>query len=239
MTYLDLHVHVLPGVDDGPATLEESLALLGELAAMGFDTVVATPHQRVGLFLPTAAKIAAAHAALVAAAGDLHVRVGLGVESYWDDLFAERMLGEGAPVLDGGRAFLFELPNDEIPPHLEDVVFRARLAGRLPALAHPERATALVEDAARVRALAARVALVVDLGALVGDHGRVRERSARALVAQGLAHAAATDAHAPADVVAARAGAEYLRREHGESALRRLLDENPRRILTGELPEGA
>src|SRR5262245_19856469 len=88
MGYLDLHAHVLPALDDGAPDAATGLALVNMLEKVGYEVVTATPHQRAGLYLPSAEAIAAAHAALVAQA--LPVRLGLAAENYWDDVFFQR-----------------------------------------------------------------------------------------------------------------------------------------------------
>jgi protein-tyrosine phosphatase len=107
----------------------------------------------------------------------------------------------------------------------------------LPVLAHPERYAPLWSAPERVDAIRQNAALVVDLGALDGAHGPRECVAAQRLVSSGLAHAVASDVHQPADARAAGAGIAWIRKRLGPSAITRLLDENPRRILQGELPD--
>jgi len=240
MGYADLHSHVLPALDDGVKSLPESLELLGVLAKMGFDTVCATPHQKVGQFLPALDAIDTAHATVRGELGAVKspVELLLGAENFWDELFLERVRGKSIPGYTGGRAFLVELNPAMTPPRMEEVLFQLRLGGFLPVLAHPERYAPFWDrNFPRLEALARTVALVVDLGALDGAHGRPQCQAARKLVESGLAHAAATDVHSIADARAAAAGIQWVRKRMGDGVVRRLLDENPRRILQGELPD--
>lgn len=239
MGFVDLHSHILPGLDDGAPDQTASLAMIRGLAALGFDTICATPHQRAGLFLPGLDAIRQAHAATAASARDAGVPAGirLGAENMWDEVFYERVRDQRVPGYDGGAAFLFELPVDALPAALEEQVFRIRMSGTLPVLAHPERYRPLWKDADLVARLAARCALVVDLGAVAGYHGRREAKMARHLLRAGMAHAAASDAHAPEDVRVAAEGMAWIRKKLGPAAVTRLLDEHPRRILAGEHPE--
>ena len=104
-------------------------------------------------------------------------------------------------------------------------------------MAHPER---YVGDPARLT-LAERIGrhavLMVDLGALDGAHGRAEMKTARKLVEEGLAHAAATDIHRPDDAKGIAAGMAWIRKQFGPAVLEQLLAENTRRLLTGEMPE--
>src|SRR6185295_5443602 len=107
--------------------------------------------------------------------------------------------------------------------------------GPLPVLAHPERYPAL--DLERLERVGRTAALVVDLGALDGAHGKHAADMSRKLLQKGLAHAVASDVHDLPDATRAAAGMTRIRKKLGDSTLKRLLDENPRRILQGELPD--
>jgi len=243
MGYVDLHSHVLPALDDGVRTLAESLELTSVLGQMGFQVVCATPHQKVGAFVPERDAIDRAYASVKAALGERGVplQLYLGAENFWDELFLERAIASAQPTYTGGKAFLVEISPRMAPPRLEETLFQIRLSGLLPVLAHPERYQALwVEKNApldRCQALGRTCALVVDLAALDGAHGRMECTHARRLVEEGLAHAAASDAHALSDTRSAGAGIAWIRKRCGEAQVTRLLDENPRRILNGELPD--
>jgi protein-tyrosine phosphatase len=236
MGFCDLHSHVLPALDDGARALADSVALADVLARMGFDAVYATPHQRVGFFVPSRESIDRAHAEVRAAIGatlELH----LGAENFWDELFLERARTGQQPSYTGGRAFLFELDVRQAPPRLEDQLFQMRLGGLLPVMAHPERYLAFWDTPDRYAALARTAALLVDLGALDGAHGRRQGQVARRLVEEGLAHACASDVHSVEDARAAGAGIAWIRKRLGDAAVQRLLADHPRRILQGDLPD--
>jgi protein-tyrosine phosphatase len=239
MGYVDLHSHVLFAIDDGAETLDEGLALTRQLAAMGFEVVHATPHQKSGSFMPTRGQIDNAHAALAGALQRAGVTVDLrlGAENFWDEVFLTRIGDNSQPTYTGGKAFLVELDPRIAPPRLEEMLFRMRLNGPLPVLAHPERYSAFWDAPERLEAVGRTAALQVDLGALDGAHGKKPCEAARRMVAEGLAHAVASDVHSLSDARAAAAGMSWIRKKLGDSTLRRLLDENPRRILQGELPD--
>lgn len=239
MGFVDLHAHVLPALDDGVTSLAESVEVVGMLARIGFDVVCCTPHQKVGSWVPSAEAIGQAHAAArdaLATAG-IAVELRLGAENYWDELFLTRARTDAQPSYTGGRAFLVEVSPVATPPALEEQLFRLRTRGRLPVLAHPERYHGLCRQRDRMETLARTAALVVDLGALDGAHGPRAAEAAQWLVRDGLAHACASDVHDADDARAAAAGVAWLRKRVGDEGVKRLLDENPRRILQGELPD--
>jgi protein-tyrosine phosphatase len=235
--FVDLHSHVLPGLDDGVRTLAEALGLIARLSEIGFSTIYATPHQRADLFLPSREAIDSAHAEVRAALPEKAPVLHLGAENFWDEVLAERLPRRAQPAYTGGQAFLFEIPVAFWPPRLLETLFEIRIAGLLPVIAHPERYAALWQAPDRVAQLTRTCALVVDLGALDGAHGQNEQRQARLFVDEGLAHAAASDAHSLKDAAHAAAGIAYIRKRHGEARVRRLLCDGPRQIVAGELPD--
>ena len=243
MGFIDLHSHVLPGLDDGARALEDSLQMLALLGRIGFEVVYATPHQKVGSWVPASTIIDDAHAQLHAALPPGAPELRLGAENMWDELFLERSVERSIPgyrvagsALPPAKAFLFELPVSVMPPRVEERLFAIRRGGPLPVMAHPERYMALWDHPERFEALAQRCALVVDLAALDGAHGVKQCKIARWLVEQRLAHAAASDAHEPGDVRLAAAGIAWIGKRLGAAEVTRLLDAGPRQILNGELP---
>jgi protein-tyrosine phosphatase len=235
--FVDLHCHVLPGLDDGVKTLPDALGLIARLAELGFDTLYATPHQRADLFLPTREAIDAAHAEVRAALPAGSPALHLGAENFWDEVLAERLPRGAQPAYTGERAFLFEIPVATWPVRLLETLFDVRVRGLLPVVAHPERYSALWNAPDRIEAIGRTAALVIDLGALDGAHGVNEQRQARMLVDEGLAHAAASDAHSLKDAAQAAAGLAWIKKRHGEARVQRLLADGPRAIVAGEIPE--
>lgn len=240
MPFVDLHSHVLPGLDDGSPDPATTLTMLRGLVALGFDTVCATPHQKTGQFLPSLDSIRVAHTATVAALADAGVglRLPLAAENMWDSTLYERMGKDQIPSYDGGPAFLVEFPPAMLPVGLSERIFELRRRGRLPVIAHPERYVPLWSSPDQLDALRGECALVVDLAALAGHHGRKQGKAARRYLEEGLVHAVATDVHSPADLRGAAEGMAWIKKRLGDRALTRLLDEAPRRILAGQHPGG-
>jgi protein-tyrosine phosphatase len=238
--YVDLHAHFLPGLDDGARDHAGGMRMIAGLNALGFRRLHATPHQRAGMFLPARLAIDEAFAQVreMTLAAHPTVELGLAAENFWDEVFHQRLGGgdEPLPCYPGGKAFLFEVNPAHMPPRIEETLFSIRISGRLPVMAHPERYRAVQVDVGRAEALGRSAALLVDLGAVEGAHGRDAMKAARKLLENGLVHAAASDVHTPEDQRTVAAGMAWIRKRLGDDALDRLLDEHPRRILAGELP---
>ncbi|MBI4508192.1 MAG: hypothetical protein HY698_01065 [Deltaproteobacteria bacterium] len=239
MGYVDLHSHVLPALDDGSPDMATTMAMLQGLNEVGFEQVLATPHQKAAQFLPAISSIHRAHVEARGAVTEAGIGLTLGVaaENFWDDVFFSRMRDMSFPRYNEGRAFLFEIPTSEIPVRFEDTLFEFSTRGYLPVMAHPERYTPFWKDLDRLERIGRSCALVVDLAALAGYHGFRLGRLAKRLVADGIAHAVASDVHTPSDIRQAAEGIGWIRKRLGEEVVTRLLLENPRCILSGELPD--
>ena len=235
--YVDLHSHVLYGLDDGSPDPATSAAMLDALAALGVTEQCATPHQKAGQYLPAWDLVETTYAALDASRAAHHPTLRLAAENMWDDVLYQRIAEDRIPSYGGSSAFLVELPPPLMPPGLIDRLFALGRAGKLPVLAHPERYHALWDSDELARALRRVCAFVVDLGAVAGFHGRREAKAARHLLEEGLVAAVATDAHKLGDVQQAAAGLTWIEKRFGHAAVVRLFDHAPRAILAGELPD--
>lgn len=237
MGYVDLHSHVLYGIDDGAPDEATSVAMLDGLAALGVTEQCVTPHQKANQYLPSWDRIEASLAAVERVRQPHHPPLRLGAENMWDDVFVQRLAAREIPRYRGTQAFLIELPPSLMPAGLVERLFKLRIEGLVPVLAHPERYHALWDDDGLAQALRKVCAFVVDLGAVAGFHGRRETKAARHLLERGLASAVATDAHQVGDLQQAVAGLQWISKKLGSSSVVRLFDHAPRAILAGELPD--
>ncbi len=200
---IDLHCHVLPGIDDGPATVEGSLELARLAAAEGTDVLVATPHVN-SRYRNDAATIAERVAALNERLASeevlttdgrlLEVRAGAEVAL---TLIPELDDGQLAALgLGGGPWLLVEPPFTPVAPNLEAILLELQHVGHLIVLAHPERCPAFQRDPpALERLVRAGLLTSVTAGSLGGRFGGEARRLALALAREGLLHNVASDAH--------------------------------------------
>lgn len=238
--YVDLHSHYLPSLDDGATSLEMSLQMLRAIASLGFSDLYATPHQRDGMFMPERQKIDAAFAQVsqsLGGGGADGPRLGLAAENFWDGVLMGRLRDRTVPTYGATSAFLFEVNTQMMPAEMETQLFQIRTNGYLPVMAHPERYVSVQRDPGLCEKLGRQAVMLIDLGALEGAHGKAEMKTARRLVLDGLAHAAASDVHRPEDQTSVAAGMAWIRKQRGQSVLDQMLDENPRRTLAGELPD--
>jgi len=195
---IDLHHHLLPGIDDGPPTLDDALALARAAVAAGTTTVVATPHVSRSYPANTAASIAEQVTALqgALAGASIPLRVLRGAEvavTHAVNLSDEEL---SALRLGTGPYLLVECPLTPTGAGFELLLESLLDRGHRILLAHPERCRAFQRDNELLARLVARGALAqITAGSLSGHAGRTVREVAHGLVREGLAHVVASDAH--------------------------------------------
>jgi protein-tyrosine phosphatase len=237
MGFVDLHSHVLYGLDDGAPDEVSALAMLDGLAALGVTEQCVTPHQKASQYLPSLEAINRTLVQLEAVRRPNHPTLRLGAENMWDDVFFKRAQEGTIPHYRDTSAFLVEIPPPMMPPGMIDYLFKWRMAGKVPVLAHPERYHAFWDNDDLARQVRAQCAFAIDLGAVGGFHGKREMKAARHLLERGLATCVATDAHQLGDLQQAAAGIAWIEKKLGHAALVRLFEHAPRTILRGELPD--
>ena len=235
---IDLHSHVLPGVDDGAGTLEESLAILRAAAQDGIARIAATPHVRADYpTSPETMERGVAELGRAAREAGVPVEVLPGGEldleyaARLDDATLARFGLGGNPAV-----LLLECPYSGWPLELRDLVFRLGVRGFSVVLAHPERNPDVQADPELLRPLVdAGVLVQLTAASVDGRLGPVAGRASRALLDADLAHLIASDAHAPQVRAAGMATAAAA---VGDAALARwLTEEGPAAVVSGsELP---
>lgn len=235
---IDIHTHLLPGVDDGAQDMDRSLAMIRMGIEDGIKAAVATPHILNGPDETVDREYTQVFEELcdrVAQAG-LSIQLVLGSEI----MFGFGLEGIGklkVTTFNGnGRYFLIEVPMLMFPDAFEDAMFRLRVAGLAPILAHPDRYPPLVQEPERIRRLAEQEILMqLDANTLTGSRRSSAFRVARNMIERGMAHFVASDAHGldhrPFVLSRARSVVEEFA---GPEAAHRLFVENPRRAIEGE-----
>jgi protein-tyrosine phosphatase len=229
---VDLHCHVIPGVDDGPRSLADAVALVKGLRELGFVRLVATPHVRLPRWDQDLATLRALRDQVADAVGDGCPRIDIAAEHYFDDEVWQRFLSGELLVYPGGKAVLIELPNDDVPLGWDRRFFELSVKGPRPVLAHPERIEApSVTIEALERLAGSGATLVVSLSSLAGWFTSPLRRRAEAIIKRVGAVAAASDAHSVAEMPTLRRGLARLRKLVGDEGVARMLSTTPSSLL--------
>jgi protein-tyrosine phosphatase len=240
---IDIHHHLLPGIDDGSKSLEQSVAMVQMAMEDGITHIVATPHandqypydrahneillQQIREALPaeTAAKMT----------------LGLGCDFHlnWDNIEDARV-NPHRYTINGTNYLLIELPDHGIPNSTDEVLYKLRVAGMMPILTHPERNATLQRTPGRLYEWIDSGLLVqVTTGSLTGHFGATAETMAWGLMKKKLVHFLATDAHnlerRPPHMSAAH---DMVMERMGSATAKRLCVTNPLAVFQGKpLPQ--
>lgn len=194
----DMHAHLLPGIDDGAADLNDSLELISALADLGYQKLIATPHILWDMY-PNTPEIIAARLAEVQAdlpASGLQLQLGAAAEYFIDDHFMELVERKEPLLTIGGKMVLVEFSMVTAPYELQQVFFEMQVQGYQPVLAHPERYIYLGRNKAVFEQLHdAGVYFQLNLMSLAGQYGRTAQELANHLLEKGYYQFAGTDLH--------------------------------------------
>lgn len=196
---IDLHCHILPYIDDGPETLQETLEMCRMAVADGITTIVATPHQHNGVYENSAKTILkkVEEATLELKNANIPIELLPGADVFIDVQTGEKIQqGEIMTVNNTGRYFLLEFPAHSIPPNIEKIIFNLLLKNITPILTHPERIAEVQEYPDKIYSLVCSGVLSqITAMSLTGGFGSRAQKCARTLLKHHLAHIIATDAH--------------------------------------------
>ena len=233
----DIHAHILPGLDDGPRNLGESLATLRALAHEGVTHIVATPHFNSHYPRIPATEVQARVDELqqTAYAYGLPVALFAGHEIHLDADVEPALMQRRASMIHNGPYFLLELPSQSFPVFLPSLIGQFRLAGLIPVLAHVERYRPTHENVdVLLPLLEAGALLQVTASSLVGQFGPAVRQTAETLLRRDLVHVLASDVHAITDRPARFAeGARAAESLVGTERVLELTDDVPQAIVRG------
>ncbi|HEY8063923.1 MAG TPA: CpsB/CapC family capsule biosynthesis tyrosine phosphatase [Methylosinus sp.] len=236
---IDLHCHILPAVDDGSRSLDESLEMARMMATDGVAIVACTPHIMPGVFNNDGWTIRAAVAQLQRALDDASIAIHLvvGADVHVAPNLVDGLRSGTILSLHDTRFVLIEPPHHILPPRLDETFFALMAAGRVPVLTHPERLSWIDQryDVMK-RFFNAGVWMQITAGSLLGDFGRGPRYWAERMLDEGMCHILATDAHgARRRAPRLRAGYEAAAKRVGESEAIEMVLRRPYGILENRL----
>lgn len=234
---IDIHCHMLPGVDDGSDSMDTSLLMASMAAESGVETVIVTPHcnipgeaanypsrELLGRFMALREAIDAAK---------IPLRILAGAEVFCTADIAELIRAKKLLTLASSRYLLVEFAFNEDSIEMNSRLEQIFAEGLTPVIAHPERYNAVQRDRTLPeRWFASGYVLQVNKDSIFGGLGQRAKRTAEFILGQGLAHIAASDAHSTysrnPELARLR---EHISLNYSEDYARILLEENPRRII--------
>jgi protein-tyrosine phosphatase len=238
MDLVDIHSHLLWGLDDGCRTPEETLEAARALASLGYTDAAPSPHAQAryagGDPAACARRLEEARA-LVAGAG-IPLRLHRNAENPADAFyFASLERGEARGIGEVERFALVEFPFLDEVEDVAAAIARVRARGVLPIVAHPERCQVFGDPARVAEAIRAGAALQLNIGSLIGRHGPMAQVLSERFLSEGLYAVGGTDLHGPSDAADwIDEALTALEGRAGRAELVRICSDNPRRALAGE-----
>ncbi len=232
---IDVHCHLLYGVDDGPDTIEESVEMLKEAKNQGIRAIILTPHLRHGMFSHDLDRIHN-HFAKVKVCGDkLGIFLALGTEYHVDSEIISSFKDGKCHTLADTKYILAEYSHRSGFNDIRRTVQDLLMAGYIPLIAHVERYASLTEDVDRIEELREMGALIqINADAVLGLEGRSSKKFCKNLLKAGLADVIASDSHGIKNRACHMAKCyEYVAKKFGRDYADSLMKTVPETIIRG------
>ena len=195
---VDMHSHLIPGIDDGSKSLEESLALIERMEGYGLKKLIITPHIMTEFFKNTPEIIQAGleELKLAVKTANINIELEAAAEYYLDEVFLEKIHAGQELLTFGDNHVLVETGFMSKPSMLLESFFQLEMAGYQPVLAHPERYLYLHHDPELLEAMVDRnMKFQLNLLSITGYYSKPVKKFAEKLIDQGLVKLVGTDCH--------------------------------------------
>lgn len=236
--FVDIHSHILPGVDDGADSIEEAVELVKMAYKEGTRYMVATPHYRRGRFGRPVSELEKKlqELKLILKQKGIQVKVVLGNEVYYFSGIVEKLDSKRIQTLGDTNYVLVEFPPMEEYRTINNGLNHIIQGGYRPILAHAERCVCLTDNLEYVRELVEMgIYIQVNASSLTNILGIKKKTFIKKLLKENLVHLIATDTH---DIKVRTSGlkkcAEYLKKKYGKEYVQTLMIENPKKILENQ-----
>lgn len=194
---VDFHSHLLPGIDDGVSSLEESVEILKKFESLGYEKIITTPHIMSDFYKNTPEIIQTVLRDLQNEIGNsLNIKIDAAAEYYLDEAFIEQLDNPGDLLYIHEKYLLFETGFMAKPVYLLEAIFKMQSQGIKPILAHPERYSYLQQDWALVEDLINRgVYFQINLNSLIGYYSKEVQKFCMKLIRSKNVHFIGSDCH--------------------------------------------
>ena len=232
---IDLHCHILPGVDDGAKDLVEALEMARIAEADGITTIISTSHYVEGsefvMGQTLRDRVASFNERLHQE--NIGIKVVLGNEAFISPSLVKDVKDKKVFTMNESRYLLIELPMHDIPMYTEDVLYQLMLEGIIPIIAHPERYVKVIEDPMLLYHLIQKGVLVqINAGSLTGRFGTKVKETCEILLRHNMVHFIGSDGHSPRKRrPEIKEAAKTARQILGEERAMKIIHDNPLKII--------
>ena len=235
---IDIHTHIIPNIDDGSKSVEETFTLLKEAVKEGFTDVILTPHY-IKEYYETNTTIRkywvdSINETLIKL--KLPIKVHIGNEIYVCEDMDELIYYKKVSTLNDSKYVLFELPMNTSIKYLDEIIFKIFNLDLVPILAHPERYRYIqinIDLAKKIREKG--VLFQCNYGSILGLYGEHAKKAVIKLLKDNLVDFVATDVHAPNSIYSSvNEGLKKIERIIGKGQLEQMTTINPKKVILNE-----
>lgn len=196
---IDIHSHILPGVDDGAATLQDSIAMAEAAVEQGIHTIIATPHNQNGKYNTDKQTIEQAVKKLNNHLEEQNIPLTVlpGQENrLYGEMVSDLKKGELVTLTNETKYLFVEFPSGHVPRYAKQMLFDIQVAGYTPIIVHPERNSEIIEQPSKLYEFVQKGALTqVTAASAAGKFGKNIQKFSHQLIEASLTHFIASDAH--------------------------------------------
>ncbi|MGM7702973.1 tyrosine-protein phosphatase [Pseudalkalibacillus sp. Hm43] len=196
---IDIHCHILPGIDDGAQTIEQSLLMANAAVDEGITQIIATPHHKNGRYDNYKTDIHTHVTQLNEKLNEAQIPLTIlpGQENrIYGEMVQDYEKGELLSLNNGGKYIFLEFPSNHVPRYAKQLIFELQLVGLIPVIVHPERNQELIERPEKLYELVSDGALTqVTASSVIGKFGKSIRKFSYQLIEHNLTHFVASDAH--------------------------------------------
>lgn len=232
---IDIHSHLIPNVDDGAKSPEETIELIKEAREAGITDIILTPHYIINSYEQNAETLILLKDKLqqIINSENINVNLHIGMEVYITDNLVEILKQNKILTLAGSKYLLMELPLNTNVQYLDMVIFRLIENNIIPIIAHPERYKFVQEDPSKVRELIDSGCLIQsNIGSILGIYGKKAKKTIKYLLKNDLINFIATDTHRKNTIYPLlEKGIKKIEKITGKEKVKELTNLNAQRIL--------
>lgn len=235
---IDMHSHIIPGVDDGSNNVEETFNMIKEAKEVGFTDVFLTSHFLTHYYEPDAKELAFWKEKLqeILNNKNIDLKLHLGMEIYISNKMEELIKEKKIITLNNSRYMLIELPLSTTINYLDYVLYFLQTISIIPIIAHPERYKCVQENPSLVESYIDKGALIqCNYGSIVGLYGNKAKQVLKTLLKQNQVHFLGSDCHKQKSIyLLIPEAVKKIKKIIGEKKFYTISTENPKKILNNE-----
>lgn len=236
---IDFHSHIINNVDDGSDSIETSLEILKNANKVGFNSIILTPHYMENYYEYDAEQISEKIDKIkqICKKENLNIELYQANEIYISNNIVNLIKNKKASTINQSRYVLFELPMNEEPPNLLEVIYSLKEDNKIPIIAHPERYLYVQKEPNKlIELIEMGVLFQSNYGSITGQYGKQCQKTVKLLLKNNFIHFLGTDVHKSISIYSKiEKIEEELEKIMGKEQMEKIMEKNAEKVLKNEL----